>query len=171
MNTITKLLMTVIATAALASGTTACGAVGSPSEPAPHRSAPATPELAVASCLGGSPTCVDQRGIQPAQIYFSGDNSVSIREITWSSWNTSGATGRGTWYLETCLPNCAQGSVIKYPAPLTLSTVRHGLFTVLAVTLKGKTTIYHYPVPWPQSAYGCVRSPACHQVAGPSSSS
>ncbi len=34
--------------------------------------------------------------------------------------------------------------------------------------LPGPTS--HYPVPWPQSAYGCLNSPACHQVAGLSSS-
>jgi len=60
--------------------------------------------------------------------------------------------------------------VTKYPATLTLSAVRHGRFTVLAVTLQGKKTIYHYPVPWPQEAEGCVQSPYCDQSAGPSSS-
>ena len=54
--------------------------------------------------------------------------------------------------------------------PETLSAVRHGRFTVLAVTLKGKKMIYHYPVPWVQSADGCVQSPDCDQSAGPISS-
>ncbi len=164
MNTIARLLVAVIAAAALACGTTACSQAGSTPDPALPRSAPATPAPAVAFCLGGYPACAYQyRGIEPAQIYFSGDNSVSVREITWLSWRASGATGHGRWYLETCNPNCAQGPVIKYPATLTLSDVQHGLFTVLAVTLKGKTTVYRYPRPWPQSAYGCRQSPACHQ--------
>jgi hypothetical protein len=119
--------------------------------PSPSRQAPSVPPLAVAFCVGGFPAGAPQRcGIEPAQIYFSGDHSVSIRDIIWSSWKASGAAGRGTWYLQACKPSCAQGPVIKYPAILTLSAARHGLFTVLAVTMKGVTTVYHYPVPWPQ---------------------
>ena len=58
----------------------------------------------------------------------------------------------------------------KYPATLTLSAVRHGRFTLLDVTLKGKKMIYHYPASWAQAADGCVQSPDCDQSAGPSSS-
>jgi hypothetical protein len=170
MNSIAKLTVAVIATAALVSGTTACspGPAGSSAATTPGS---ATLAPTVAFCHGGLPTGPPQScGIKPTQIYFSGDATLSIRQITWSSWNASGATGSGSWYLETCLPNCAQGPVTKYPATLTLSAVQHGWFTVLAVTLKGKKTIYHYPVLWPQSAQGCVQSPYCDQPAGPSSS-
>jgi hypothetical protein len=158
MNTIAKLAVAAMATAALVSGTTACssGSAGAP---------------AATFCHGGYGTGAPQYcGIKPTQIYFSGDASLSIRQIIWSSWNASGATGSGSWYLRTCLPNCVQGPVTKYPATLRLSAVRHGRFTVLAVTFRGKKMIYRYPEPWPQTAAGCVRSPYCDQSAGPSSS-
>ena len=160
-------LLTAAAIAALACGTTACGAAGSAPVPAPSRSAPAASAPAVAFCVGGYPAGAPRYcGIEPAQIGFSGDESLSIREITWSSWKASGAAGRGTWFLRTCLPNCAQGPVIKYPAVLTLSAARYGTFTVLVVTMKGKTTAYRYPEPWAQWAKGCTQSPACDHVAG-----
>jgi hypothetical protein len=153
MNTIAKLTIAVIATAALVSGITACA-------PGPAALPPT-----VTFCHSGFPAGAQYCGIKPTQIYFSGDAALSVRQITWSSWNASGAAGSGTWYLRTCLPNCVQGPVIKYPATLALSAVQRGRFTVLAVTLKGKKTIYHYPVFWPQSAQGCVQSPYCDQPA------
>jgi hypothetical protein len=163
-------LLAVLAAAALACGTTACGSAGATPQQAPSRPAPARSAPAVAFCVAGGYPAYQHCGIEPAQIYFSGDNSVSIREITWSSWQASGAAGRGTWYLQTCNPDCDQGPVIKYPGTLTLSAARHGLFTVLAVIMKGETTIYRYPVPWPQFARGCRHSPMCDQAAGPGSS-
>jgi hypothetical protein len=165
-------LLAAMATATLACGATACGAAGSTPTPVPSRSAPAAASAsAVAFCVGGFPAGAPQYcGIEPAQIYFSGDESASVREITWSSWKESGAAGRGTWYTQTCLPNCAQGPVIKYPATLTLSAARHGMFTVLVVTAKGQATTYRYPEPWALHDEGCTRSPACDQVADPSSS-
>jgi hypothetical protein len=170
MNTTAKLTIAAIATAALVSGATACSAAPAGSSAATPGSAALPPT--VTFCHGGFPAGAPQYcGIKPTQIHFGVDASVSIRQITWSSWNASGATGSGTWYLLTCLPSCAQGGVTKYPATLTLSAVQHGRFTVLAVTLKGKKTIYHYPAPpWPGSADGCVQSPYCDRSAGPSPS-
>ena len=170
MNTMAKLTIAAIATAALVSGTTACSAGPADRSPATTHGSSALPP-AVTFCHGSfSPDGPQYCGIKPTQIYFSGDGTLSIRQITWSSWGASGATGSGSWYLATCLPNCAQGRVTKYPATLTLSAVQHGRFTVLAVTLKGKKAIYHYLVPRAQTADGCVRSPYCDQSPGPSSS-
>jgi hypothetical protein len=170
MNTIAKLTIAAIATAALVSGATACSA-GPAGSSAATTPGPAALPPTVTFCHGGFPAGAPQYcGIKPIQINFGGDASVSIRQITWSSWNASGASGSGSWYLQSCLPSCVQGPVTKYPATLTLSAVQHGRFTVLAVTLKGKKTIYHYPAPWPQSADGCVQSPYCDRSAGPSPS-
>jgi hypothetical protein len=169
MNTMAKLTVAAIATAALMAGTTACSA-GPAGSSAATTPGPAARQPTVTFCHGGFPAGAPQYcGIEPAQIFLSGDASLSIRRITWSSWNASHATASGTWYLRTCLPNCVQGPVDKYPATLTLSAVQHGRFTVLAVTLKGKKMTYHYPAPWPQSADGCLRSPYCDQPPGPTS--
>ncbi len=121
----------------------------------------------VAFCEGPYPNCVYQyHGIEPTSIYFSGDNTVSIREITWSSWNDTSAAGSGTWYFVNCTPDCATGPVTKYPATLSLSNVQNGLFTVLTTTMQGKTTTYNYTSNWPQSAEGCQQSPTCNAAPG-----
>ncbi len=123
----------------------------------------------VAFCEGPYPNCVYQyHGIEPTSIYFSGDNTVSIREITWSSWNGTSAAGSGTWYFVNCTPDCATGPVTKYPATLSLSNVQNGLFTVLTTTMQGKTTTYNYTSNWPQSAEGCQQSPTCNAAPGSS---
>lgn len=127
----------------------------------------------VAFCLGGIyPDCVYQyHGIEPASIYFSTDNTVSIRGIKWSSWNETSATGSGEWYFVSCNPSCANGPVTRYPATLTLSNVQHGLFTVLTTTMQGKTSTINFTSPaWPQSAEGCKQSPTCNEAPGNSSS-
>jgi len=169
MNTIAKLTVAAIAMAALASGTTACSA-GPASSSAATTPGSAALQPTATFCHAAFPAGAPQCGIKPTQIFLGVDASVSIRQITWSSWNASGASGSGSWYLLACTPSCVQGGVTKYPATLTLSAVQHGRFTVLVATLKGKKTIYHYPAPWPQSASGCVQSTSCDQSAGPSSS-
>jgi hypothetical protein len=119
--------------------------------PSPTASAtPTCPSASAAYAVAIGPDCT-----KPTVLYFSSDLTVSIRDITWSSWDASGATGRGTWYLVNCTPSCANGPIHKYPATLTLSNTQNGLFTILTTTLNGHTTISHYPGPgggddWPQ---------------------
>jgi hypothetical protein len=108
---------------------------------------PSLPPPTVAFGIPGQPPSF--LGTKPTAIYFSTDLTVSIRGITWSSWGASGATGRGTWYLVNCTPDCATGPIQKYPATLTISNAQNGLFTVPATTGNGQTTIWHYPDDWP----------------------
>lgn len=131
---------------------------------------PSLPLSEAAFCQGGFyPNCAYQsHGIEPTSMYFSGDNTVSIRGITWSSWSDTSAAGSGTWYLVNCNPDCASGPVTKYPATLAFSNVQNGLFTVLTTTMQGKTTTYSLASDWPQSAEGCEQSPTCNE--GPGSS-
>lgn len=134
---------------------------------------PPLPLPEVAFCEGGLyPNCVYQyHGTEPASIYFSGDNTVSVRGITWSSWNETSATGSGTWFFVDCNPDCASGPVTKYPATLTLSNAQNGLFTVLTTTMQGKTATYNFTsADWPQFAEGCKQSPTCNGAPGSGSS-
>ncbi len=163
-------LLAAMAAAALVCGTTACGGAGSTPAPAPSASATAVSATAVAFCVREDSGAPQQCGVEPAQIYFSGDYSASVREITWSSWAASGAAGHGTWFTQTCLPNCAQGPDITYPATLTLSAARDGVFTVMVLTARGQATTYRYGQDWALHDQGCTRSPDCDQVAGPGSS-
>jgi len=60
---------------------------------------------------------------------FSGDAGNVVGDITWSTWNASGASGVGAWGYDDCVPDCARGTVTDYPAALTLSLPSDGRFT------------------------------------------
>ncbi len=67
--------------------------------------------------------------VRPKYIINSGDGTSIIGggigrikgRIRWSSWNyTSGATGRGTNWIDNCNPDCAGGSYTGYPVKIHL---------------------------------------------------
>lgn len=82
---------------------------------------------------GGLPTITigDWTGTRPASVALSGDGGNVVRDISWSSWTATGATGTGRWGYDACVPNCAQGTVTTYAATLRLSEPVGGQFTRL----------------------------------------
>ena len=76
-------------------------------------------------------------GIEPTEIYFSGDATNEVTDITWSSWTETGATGQGTWTYLSCVPDCADSPGVPYPATITLSDPVNGIFTSAVETTQG----------------------------------
>jgi hypothetical protein len=56
-----------------------------------------------------------------ADCVLSGDSTVSLRNMTWPTWNSTVAVGRGTEMLDDCTPNCAAGKLHAVPVTVTLS--------------------------------------------------
>jgi hypothetical protein len=52
---------------------------------------------------------------------LSGDSTVSLSHMTWSTWNSATAVGTGTEKLDDCTPNCAAGTLHPVPVTVTLS--------------------------------------------------
>lgn len=52
---------------------------------------------------------------------LSADGSVSVGRIVWRGWGSGRAVGSGTAKVDTCIPNCAQGSYDYYPASIVLT--------------------------------------------------
>ena len=52
---------------------------------------------------------------------LSGDSTVSLWHMTWSTWSSTAAVGTGTEKLDDCTPNCAQGTLHPVPVTVTLS--------------------------------------------------
>jgi hypothetical protein len=52
---------------------------------------------------------------KPATIVYGCDNSSVMQDMTWSSWDATGATGTGTDNAVECQPNCAQGQRLFNP--------------------------------------------------------
>jgi hypothetical protein len=52
---------------------------------------------------------------------LSGDSTVALSHMTWSTWNSATAVGTGTEKLDDCTPNCAAGTLHPVPVKVTLS--------------------------------------------------
>ena len=112
------------------------GVITVPGTPAEGQASTATPTIT----LGGNWT-----GRDPSTIGFSGDAGNVVSDLSWPTWTASGAVGHGTWESETCVPDCATGSTVPYPATITLSAPVNGQFTALVEQTHGMTQ--HYTLP------------------------
>ena len=77
-------------------------------------------------------------GIKPAAIVLSADGGNIPYDLTWSQWNNQGAVGRGIVGIQSCNPNCAQGTITPVPVRITLSDVQNGHYTYIAETITGR---------------------------------
>ena len=68
--------------------------------------------------------CEHVARVKPASIVVAcGDGNFSIDHITWSSWGSRAAVGRGTAHLNDCKPNCVSGHFHAFPVTVRLSKV------------------------------------------------
>jgi len=52
---------------------------------------------------------------------LSGDGTATLSAMTWTTWSATAAVGSGTYKLDDCNPDCAQGTVYPVAAVVTLS--------------------------------------------------
>jgi hypothetical protein len=50
-----------------------------------------------------------------------GDGNTVLSGLRWSSFGAASARARGTFAMNTCNPNCAQGKVVRYPVAVKAS--------------------------------------------------
>ena len=81
---------------------------------------------------------------KPATLAFSGDAGNVVQDIDWTSWTATGAIGKGISYLQSCVPNCAQGAHTKVSAQVTLADPVNGRFTRMTETRAGSTMVMTY---------------------------
>jgi opacity protein-like surface antigen len=53
-----------------------------------------------------------------------GDANSGLSGLSWSTFGGTKASARGTFEMNTCTPNCAQGKTVKYPVTVTASDPR-----------------------------------------------
>lgn len=120
-----------------------------PSGPAsPSPAVDTRPVLIVHDATGA----VSYDGREPSMIAFSRDSSNIVEHLSWSSWGSGGAVGHGTLGLNTCEPNCAQGTVRQVPATVEMSGVVGGHFTVMTEKSGAILQHYRYPSDWASGA-------------------
>jgi hypothetical protein len=76
-------------------------------------------------------------GYRPHELALAGDGSAYVRAVSWSSWTSSSALGRGSYGQDDCSPDCATGRFHYAPTLIVLSQPRmkcgfrvftHGVF-------------------------------------------
>ena len=59
---------------------------------------------------------------KPEAITFTcADGNMYVDQILWSEWNQTGARGTGTYNVNDCEPDCADGTMLRGPVDITLS--------------------------------------------------
>lgn len=48
------------------------------------------------------------------------DHGLGLSHLRWANWTSHGAAGQGTFYQNLCIPNCAEGHIVRMPAMVTL---------------------------------------------------
>jgi hypothetical protein len=52
---------------------------------------------------------------------YCADAGAGVAKIKWTSWTNSRAQGTGTYYVNICDPNCADGKIVSIKAKVVLS--------------------------------------------------
>jgi hypothetical protein len=82
---------------------------------------------------------------KPATLILAcGDGNSFLQNLSWSTWSTTHATGKGSFVEDSCTPNCASGKAEKFATTIALSKPKkcakkpHRVFDDLSLTYTGK---------------------------------
>ena len=107
----------------------------------PEHSQPATEKAASSSATAAPlpPTaaaCTHGAKPQerPTSIDIGCDGHIAMSGVTWSSWETSTASGSGTLTVSDCQPSCATGTTKSSPAFVVVSNPLNGIFQDVLIT-------------------------------------
>jgi hypothetical protein len=65
--------------------------------------------------------CQSKTRIRPASFTLAcADGNSGLGQLGWQTWQQSSAYGGGTWGINDCVPDCAGGTIHKYPALVVL---------------------------------------------------
>jgi len=111
--------------------------------------------IGLAPAHGATPSYYNDCGlagvVKPKSItQFCGDGGAGVSNIKWSSWGSTSAKGTGTYYINGCDPDCADGKISFSKVNVSLSGLAktHGknyLMKVTVTPVAGKKFI------WPPS--------------------
>jgi hypothetical protein len=65
--------------------------------------------------------CTGKPEVRPGTIVLAcADAGLGLEHLHWTRWTSHGAVGRGTFWENLCIPNCAAGHIETMPAKVTL---------------------------------------------------
>jgi hypothetical protein len=62
--------------------------------------------------------------VKPKTLFLTGDGTLEVQNVSWSSWGGATATGSGSAEHHGCTPSCAQGTVHHDHVTITLSKIK-----------------------------------------------
>nr|WP_133995159.1 hypothetical protein [Streptomyces sp. 846.5] len=87
----------------------------------------AAPQVVIYGCDG-------QPVGQPAGFILAcGDGGLALQGLAWSGWGGPTATATGQLRGNTCIPNCAAGGSVSYPATVTVRGLTGGRYTSMHI--------------------------------------
>ena len=99
-------------------------------------------------------TCTGVAVVRPIHYFLAcADHNSYLQKFHWSFWGPRTATGNGIYTVNNCVPNCAGGRFISYPARVVLSlptsTASGTLFTRMRVAYRKVHSVraFTYPLP------------------------
>ena len=102
--------------------------------------------------------------VKPPFLAFACGDAGILAEVTWTTWTTKRAVGRGEVQINTCQPSCATGTREPYAASFTaqrpLSEGRFVYFRDLVIRFAGERpgsrSVVVCPLSTPSFEGGCV---------------
>ena len=123
------------------------GVTAAPAAPVVSRAPPtAKPAPALPTVSTNNGIDPGAQAVEPSTIDLSADGNGDLNGLTWSSWTAHSAEGSGSFNVNNCQPNCAEGTTVDVTVSVALSAPTSGsrpYFT--AMTLKdssGNTNTY-----------------------------
>lgn len=115
---------TAAATSTPASPVTTTTVVASPAAtpPPPPVSTPPAPTTSYALPACYTKDYPPQGQPLSADIVYCADGGAQLTHMTWTSWASDGANGKGYLSVKTCQPDCADGGTIDYPVMIRASS-------------------------------------------------
>jgi serine/threonine-protein kinase len=87
----------------------------SPAPPSTTAAAPST-RFAIPGCYSIEEPPVER----PASVGFEycGDGGAQLDHVAWTAWGPQGADAHGYFSVKSCVPDCAEGSMVSFPAEI-----------------------------------------------------
>jgi len=76
---------------------------------------------------------------KPSVIAFSGDGGNVPSDLVWSGWGNGTSYAQGTVGLESCNPDCADGSVLYVPVTISVTDLYDGSYHSITETIQGQS--------------------------------
>jgi hypothetical protein len=122
-------------------GVTAPAAPLATTAPPTAKPAPALPTVSTDNAIDPA-----VQAVKPSTIDLSADGNGDLNGLTWSSWTAYSAEGSGSFNVNNCQPNCAEGTTVDVTVSVALSAPTSGsrpYFTAMTLTdSSGNTNTY-----------------------------